>query len=255
MLHLLKIEWMKVCRYKAFLILLGLFILSIFGLSYIVYEMVPEGGDVLSTLAKPHFQFPKVWHLITYLSSYLLFIPGLIIILLICNEYSFKTHRQNIIDGISRSQFINTKLILIVFIALGTTLIVSLVAGIFGLMVGGEFTFSGMEYLFYFFLQSILYMLVAAVFALLFKRSGISIGIYFLYNLILENLLASLINRSFRPVGSFLPLESSDSLNSLPVSLGLNLTQTSETSLIISCFVWITLLTIFCKWKFEKHDL
>ena len=40
----------------------------------------------------------------------------------ISNEYTFKTHRQNIIDGWSRKQFITSKLMDVLIISLIVTL-------------------------------------------------------------------------------------------------------------------------------------
>ena len=58
-----------------------------------------------------------------FVSSFLLFIAGLIMIILVTNEYSFKTHRQNVIDGVTRTQFIVTKLACGVIIALASTVL------------------------------------------------------------------------------------------------------------------------------------
>ena len=44
-------------------------------------------------------------------------------IISVTNEYSFKTHRQNVIDGVTRTQFIVTKLACGVIIALASTVL------------------------------------------------------------------------------------------------------------------------------------
>src|SRR6476620_12789663 len=120
MLHLLKIEWLKVKNYRTFWILGGLFLLSIFGINYIAFSIHEEQSKsaMANAIMGSPFNFPEVWHTITYMSSFLLFIPGLLMIISITNEFSFKTHRQNIIDGLSRTQFIHVKLASVVILAL-----------------------------------------------------------------------------------------------------------------------------------------
>ena len=256
MWHLIKIEWLKIYKYRAFIILLGLFVLSVLGLNYIVNEITSMRENPLSAFTNTAFSFPKVWHTATYLSSFLLFIPGLIMILLLCNEFSFKTHRQNVIDGVSRSQFIHTKLLLALIFSLLLTLLVTLTACLFGAINGGgTFSLTSMRYIPYFFIQSILYLNVGMVFALIFKRSGISIGVYFLYIFILENVLSLILNKYLSPLGALLPLEASDNLIPVPVSLGLPDNTPGEGYLLIACLVWIIASVWFCKYKFEKHDL
>ena len=110
MLHLLKIEWLKIKGYKTFWVLTTLFLVSIAGLNYFVFNIkqnISSGSAQANAIIGSPFDFPNVWHTVGYFSSFLLFIPGLMIITSITNEYTYKTHRQNIIDGWSRQQFIH----------------------------------------------------------------------------------------------------------------------------------------------------
>ncbi|MEO8117685.1 MAG: ABC transporter permease, partial [Bacteroidota bacterium] len=85
MLYNLKIEWLKIKNYRTFWILAGLFVISVFGINYIAFAIeqetmhkAPEAGMILGT---SRFLFPDVWGTIAYLSSFLLFIPGLLMII------------------------------------------------------------------------------------------------------------------------------------------------------------------------------
>jgi hypothetical protein len=129
MLHLLKIEWLKIKGYKTFGILATLFLVSILGVNYFAYnfkQAAAQGNAQANILLGSPFSFPNVWHTVSYLSGFLLFIPGLMIITSITNEYTYKTHRQNIIDGWSRQQFIHVKIALIVIISILSTIFVFL---------------------------------------------------------------------------------------------------------------------------------
>src|SRR4030095_12140300 len=117
MLKLLKIEWLKLKNYRTFWILTTLYMLSIVGINFIVFkiqesifeEKQSKGVAELLIGSRP-YSFPTVWQMTAFVSSFLLFLPGLLMIIFITNEFSYKTHRQNIIDGWSRRQFISVKL-------------------------------------------------------------------------------------------------------------------------------------------------
>ena len=51
---------------------------------------------------------------------------GIIVIFVISNEYSFKTMRQNLIDGLNRNQLFVSKLLLISILTFLSTLVVYL---------------------------------------------------------------------------------------------------------------------------------
>jgi hypothetical protein len=198
MIHLLKIEWLKIKGYKTFWILATLFLVSIVGLNYFVFYIkqgITQGSNkaVNAVLGSP-FDFPNVWHTVSYFSSFLLFIPGLMVITSITNEYSFKTHRQNIIDGWSRQQFIHVKIAQIVIIAFLATVFVFLTSILYGLLAGSTFSFDKIQFMGYYFIQALSYCLFALLIGVLIKRSGLSIGLFFLYCFIIENFLGAILN-------------------------------------------------------------
>ncbi len=263
MLHLLKIEWLKIKHYRTFWILSALFALSLYGVNEIVYTVQraaftnePMAQMIIGT---PPFQFPQVWQTVSYVSSYLLFFPGLIIIILMTNEFSYKTHRQNIIDGLSRTQFIYVKMMLCVLIASVAALIVVLVALFFGLREStASFSFQHIQYVGLFFVQTLSYTSVALVIATLFRRSGIAIGVYFLYAEVLDQLLSLAANYYLNNAGKYFPLESNDNL--IPFPLFRNATEKmieppNTTYLMIAVAIYLAVYFFVCKRKMETADL
>src|SRR6187431_330058 len=118
MFSLLKTEWLKIRNYPAFWLLIGLCLLSYPGINYIflkAFESIVKkenaAGKMISVLLGKPFSFPEVWHTSAYLISVFVFIPSVLIIMLITNEYTYKTNRQNIIDGWSRRDFMFAKLL------------------------------------------------------------------------------------------------------------------------------------------------
>ena len=225
MMHLLKIEWLKIKGYKTFWVLAILFLVSIAGLNYFVFYIkqgITQGNNsAVNTVLGSPFDFPNVWHTVSYFSSFLLFIPGLMIITSITNEYSFKTHRQNIIDGWSRGEFINVKIAQIVIISFLATVFVFLTSIFYGLLAGSTFSFEKLQYIGYYFIQALSYCLFALLIGVLIKRSGLSIGLFFLYAFIIENFIGAILNnmggvRSASGPGDYLPLNTVDNLIPFP---------------------------------------
>ena len=221
MLHLLHIEWLKVKNYRTFWILLLLIVVSIPAVNYMVFDLTdnafPKSAKQMQTilLGRP-FSFPLVWQTTGWLSSLMLFIPALLIITLTTNEFTYKTHRQNIIDGLSRVQFVSVKIFEVFLLALLSTLLVFLSA----LWIGHIATepgnpgkqFENMHQLGYFFVEAISYIMLSFLLSILIKRAALVIGLFFLYSVILEQIIVQLLKRFANIAGDYLPLETCDRL-------------------------------------------
>lgn len=219
MIKLLYIEWLKLRSYRTFWILGVLYLISIFGVNYIGYRIQEEvyreeamKGMAEMVLGTRPFAFPNVWHSTAWLSSWLLYFPGLMMIILMSNEFTYKTHRQNIIDGWSRHQFITVKFAYGILAALLSTIMMTLTALFFGFINPEDFSSDKMIFILYFFIVAISYTMVALLISLLLRRGGLAIGLFFLYGLILENVIAKLLNYYFNDIGRYMPLESADDL-------------------------------------------
>lgn len=265
MLHLLKIEWLKLKNYRTFWILSLLYLISIYGINYIVYTIQENiynakqaKGMAEMVIGLRPYSFPTVWQMTSYVSSYLLFLPGLLLIISITNEYSYKTNRQNIIDGWSRKDFISVKLVLAVIVAFISMLMVFFTALSFGYSSGSSFNYKNIHYLGYFFIQTLSYSMVALLFSLLFKRGALAIGVFFLYSLVLENLIAKPLSYYFNDAGRFFPLESTDTLIPLPAFEDVQRQMSSPpnyTVFLIIAIIYLALYTIAAIRKFESDDL
>ena len=265
MQKLLKVEWLKLKNYRTFWILSALYLISNYGVNYIAFriqqEVIRDMGKSnmgRAIMGNPPFSFPDVWHTASFMCSFLLFIPGLLIIISVTNEYSYKTHRQNIVDGWSRRQFILVKLALVGIISLFASVMAALTGLIFGLQSGTSFSLAEFQYVGYFLVQALSYCSVALVFALLLKRSGLAIGVYFLYIVVLENLLGGLMSYGNSTAGRYLPLNSTDYL--IPFPFLRRVTETfldapNYSILLPLAFAYLALYFIFSVRKFERDDL
>jgi len=228
-MNLLKTEWLKIKKYPAFWGIIAITALSYPGINYIflhVYQNLTEKKEQAARIAKMlignPFAFPEAWHTVAYFSSWFVFIPSVVVIMLVTNEYNYKTHRQNVIDGWSRNQFMAAKFIDILLVSLLITILYIAVSIIIGLSNSGGsndvWRFS--YYAGLFALQTIAQLSIAFLIGFLVKRAFIALGIFIFYFIVLENILVGLAKNYANDIGRFLPLEISDRLIPLPAFLG-----------------------------------
>ena len=258
---------MKLKNYRAFWILFCIYLATVFGANYIIYRIQlviyaerQAKGIATMVLGNPPYSFPTVWQAVAHVSSWLLFIPGLIMILTVTNEYSFKTHRQNIIDGWTRQQFITSKILFAGVLALISTLMVAITAAIFGFMSGdASFSFEGFSYVWYFLLQAMSYIMVALLMAVLFKRGGLAIGVFFAYATVLEQIVVLLLNKYANYAGRYLPLETTDIMVPFPhIQRVLNKLLSSEpnyTAIFIVSLGYLAAYLLVTLRKFQTDDM
>jgi len=79
------------------------------------------------------FALPEGWRTMAFFSSFFIYIPSIVVIMLITNEYTYKTNRQNIIDGWSRKNFMTAKMIDVLLLSGIVTLLYAAAALVIGL--------------------------------------------------------------------------------------------------------------------------
>lgn len=276
MLRLLNIEWLKIRKYKAFIIVGIIFIVGVVLTNYLVYVVfnnLTNGyraeSDMLLKSFKP-YGFDNVWQTVSYVSGYTLILPAILLVILVTNEYAFKTHRQNVIDGWSRSEFHKVKIQVAIFFAALATLIVIITGLIFGFSTGGSFSLAGFGHVGYFFLKTLSYNLLAILFSIWIKRTGIAIAVYFVY-LVIENFISQLLlfgsikiktglHLDLGNMGDYLPMNASDGLLTFPDNPLKSMTNDifpsnyHSVTLIFTCF-YLFLFYYLSKRSFLKRDL
>ena len=259
----------------AFKLLAVFFGIGVILTNYIVYSInknivhkSPTGQLILSSFNP--YEFNNTWQTTSYATGYLLILPAMLIIILLTNEYTYRTSRQNVIDGWSRRQFIEVKLQMALIVAVFTTLLVMLTALGFGLTSGTMFSFHGFSHIGFFFLKALSYNMFAVLISVLIKKTGFAIGLYFIY-LGAENLLSFLLDfasgnikassgTDLGSMGDYLPLNSSDGLLTFPD----NPMKAATKSIMPTDYPWIVglfalaYLLLFIFWsrkRFVRADL
>ncbi|MBS1761010.1 MAG: ABC transporter permease [Bacteroidetes bacterium] len=230
MFNLIQTEWLKIRKYRAFWWVMAITTFSYPGVIFIfskIFGSVTHREDAIGSTAKlalgDPFGFPETWHTVAYASSLLVMIPAIVIIMLICNEYTFRTHRQNIIDGWGRSQFVTSKMIDVAIITLFITVIFTIIALITGLSNEASSTSSMWDQSYYiglFALQTFAQLSLAFLAGFIVKRSFLALGIFLFYFLILENIITGIMRADGLNFYQYLPLEISDRLIPPPAFFG-----------------------------------
>ena len=70
------------------------------------------------------FNFPFIWHFNTYIAAILKLFLAIVIVSMMANEYSYGTLKQNLIDGMSKKEFILSKFLTVVLFAAASTVFV-----------------------------------------------------------------------------------------------------------------------------------
>jgi ABC-2 type transport system permease protein len=215
MIRLLKIELQKYLTYRAFWLMIifyaSLLAIMIFGIPGLIDYIAEKSGEpskfrIFKAIV---FNFPDIWQNITYVASARFFIKiilGIIIIILVTNEFHFLTIRSNIISGFDKKDFLLSKIGLIILLSLFSTLVIF----ISGLYLG--FTnsvskspaevFGKMIFLFGYFIEIFAYLTFCLLLSIIFKKTGITFIVHFVYYII-EPILDFKLNDKITP---FLPV-------------------------------------------------
>ncbi|MDR0386014.1 MAG: ABC transporter permease [Prevotellaceae bacterium] len=257
MLHLINIEILKLQRNRPFLVLMILFVIGLFGINSLAAE-------IMSRSPFNFCKFPEVWKIVSYISSYFLVVPGMIMIMHTCSEYTYRTNRQNIIDGLSRDQYITSKILFMTALALFSTLLTAVCAFLVGMYGDASVSFKNFKYIYYFFVQALLYIELSFFFALMFKKAALSIGLFLVYSFIIENILERYLNKISSGIGNIgymLPLSSSDHLLQFDYvrkalsSINMGEYPKSEYVYLMVSIAYIILIGLVCYFRYRKQDL
>ena len=262
-MNLLSVEWLKIRRYKTFWVLIGLFAILLPFWNYQILNGVIKMGDGGVNLFSQAYGFPGVWSNFGWWGSIFVLFLSILVMTLTCNEYTFRTHRQNVIDGWSRSEFFHAKVSLVLAMSIGTTLFVFIVGALFGIVVSGSASgiFNGIEELGYLFLLILNYLSAGLFIALWIRKSGLAISIFLLYALIIEVAVGATLNHTTgTKMGNFLPLQSSDELLPFPLMrmagamIG-NSQPYPDYAYVIASVAWIAVYYFAARWMVLKRDM
>ena len=168
------------------------------------------------------FNFPFIWHFNTYVAAWLKFFLAIVIVSMMANEYSYGTLKQNLIDGLSKKEFILSKFLTVVLFALCSTIFIFIMTLILGLCFSSynEFgiIFTDLDYLLAFFVKLTGFFSFCLFLGILVKRSAFALGFLLVWSII-EGIIKGLLVFKIFPnsntgnyIMRFLPLEAMSNL-------------------------------------------
>ena len=219
MLQIIRTEWLKVKSYRTFWVLLILAVASIPAANFIVAEITKTVREQAQNKIPVNlYDFPLVWQTMSWINSFMTAVFGFPLLILVTNEFTYKTHRQNVIDGWERKEFVLAKLFW--WLAFGVlALVITVVSGtILGLAYASHpFSFEDSRFLLYYFLQVEVSMGIALLISVLVRRAGLAIVLYLAYITLLDQLLVLVIKRNVGEIGGLLPMQAADELIPFPI--------------------------------------
>jgi ABC-2 type transport system permease protein len=226
MLHLLQIDLKKLTGYRTFWIVCGLYFLTIgfstaSGMEFLKWlsNVVDKFGSEININRIPLYHFPDVWLNLVWWSGFFKVLLGIMTVISITNEYTYRTIRQNIIDGLSRWEFLFSKILTNLLLSLASVILVFLIAMVTGFIytpeINWKYVFTDLEFYPAYFLEIFTFLSFALMLGILVQRSGLTI-ILLLLSYMLEAIVKANLDDYFPWLIRFFPMESISSLVPLP---------------------------------------
>ncbi|MCX2679223.1 ABC transporter permease [Galbibacter sp. EGI 63066] len=226
MIRLLQIESIKlwnnrisrilIVSYFILLTFIALFATIKFDIGQVHFQLADQGI----------FNFPYIWHFNSYIAAFFKLFLAIVIVSMMSNEYSNKTIKQNLIDGLSKKEFILSKFLTVVVFSLISTVFVFFVSLILGLFYSDynelSIIFSDLEYLVAFFVKLLGFFSFCLFLGIFVKRSAFALGFLILWQVI-EGIAYGLIRwqsdgNTADAITQFFPLNSMSNLIKEPIS-------------------------------------
>ena len=275
MYRLLNIEIHKLKHNKASRVLIIIYFALLTSIALIAAIKFDIGPVQFHLADQGIFNFPYIWHFNTYMAAIFKFFLLLVIVSMMANEYSNKTLKQNLIDGLSKKEFVLSKFYTVILLAAVSTVFVFIVSVILGYSYSdfNEFAIviTDLEYLLAFFIKLIGFFSFGLFLGILVKRSAFAVGAMLVWSMI-EGFAKLFLLWKFKPhmdqVMQFFPLEAMANLIKEPFTrlsavqtvakqVGEDLTKDFSVKFtdIIIVAVWTFLFIYFSYSLLKRRDL
>lgn len=228
MKRLLSIELQKIWKNKASRVLTSTYFILLTFIALIASIKFDLGIFKLHLAEMGIFNFPFIWHFNTYIAAILKLFLAIVIVSMMANEYSYGTLKQNLIDGMSKKEFILSKFLTILLFAVASTVFIFILSLILGYSFSSYteigIVFSDLEYLLAYFIKLVGFFSFCLFLGILVKRSAFALGFLLVWNII-EGIAKGVLTFKIFPdskiasyIMQFFPLESMSNLIVEPFS-------------------------------------
>ncbi|WP_423998425.1 ABC transporter permease [Maribacter sp. IgM3_T14_3] len=200
MIRLLQIEFIKLWNNRASKVLIISYFALLTSIALVAAIKFDIGPIKFNLADQGIFNFPYIWHFNTFITAFFKLFLAIVIVSMMSNEYSNKTIKQNLIDGLSKKEFILSKFLTVITFSLVSTIFVFLVSLVLGLIYS-DFTeisiiLSDLEFLLAFFIKLTGFFSFCLFLGVLVKRSAFALGFLILWQ-VFEGIFRGIIRWKF----------------------------------------------------------
>lgn len=267
MLYLLKVDLKKLTSYRTFWVVCGLYFFTLgmttaSGMEFLKWlvNMGAEFGADIKVTRIPLYHFPDVWQNIAFVSGFFKAILAFMVVISITNEFTYRTVRQNIIDGLSRKQFILSKVYTNVLLSVMSMAMVFVIALVTGMIYSPSIAMSDLvmdlEFFPAYFLEVFAYLSFALLLGMIIQRSGLTIVILVLFPMI-EAIIRANVDDYVPWLIPYFPMESISNLIPMPFPRYV-FREIQDYVSIVSVLivgVWTFLFNYFAYLKLKRSDI
>ncbi|MDB4031710.1 ABC transporter permease [Flavobacteriaceae bacterium] len=187
MKRLLQIELIKLWNNRASKTLIYGYFILLTGIALIAAIKFDIGPIKFHLAEQGIFNFPYIWHFNTFVAALLKIFLAIIIVSMMSNEYTYKTIKQNLIDGLSKKEFIASKFLTVVLFSIVSTVFVAVISIILG-SIYSDYTewgivFTDLRFLVAYFIKLVGFFSFCLFIGILVKRSAFALGFLILWQM------------------------------------------------------------------------
>ena len=180
MKRLFLIEYEKLRANRSSRILIGAYFKLLTSIALIAAIKFDIGPIKFHLADQGIFNFPYIWHFNAYIGAWFKIFLAVVIVSMTANEYSNKTIKQNLIDGLSKREFLHSKWVMVLAFAGISTLFIFVVSLILGLTYSNYNEFSiivqDLAYLLAYFIKLVAFFAFCLFLGTAIKRSAFALG-------------------------------------------------------------------------------
>lgn len=280
MLKLLKLEYYKNLNYRPFKVFTILYFAILIALLFIGLVDLDVFGGTINLKEQGIYNFPEIWNFTIWIVALLKIFLGLIIVFSISQEFTNRMFKQNTIDGLSRKEFIGSKLLTITIFTVVSTLIVFLITLFLGHqysnVTDSESVFKEVFFIGNYFVKLFTFFCFLMFLSVLLRKSMFVFLGFFVY-WVIESIFTVVetyqkvkglqgpermkVMKDDFFISHLLPLDSMSNLIPNPMMrldmakmMGVKYEFTYPTESLIACIVWSGIFIFGSYWILKKRD-
>jgi ABC-2 type transport system permease protein len=267
MLHLLKIDLKKLTSYRTFWVVCGLYFITLAfatasGMEFLkLLARTFEGfGQSININRIPLYHFPDVWLNLIWFSGLFKVVLAIMVVISVTNEFAYRTLRQNIIDGLSRREFLYSKILTNVLLSFMSVAMIFVIGLITGLIYSSPAAYANIltdiEFFPAYFLEIFFFLSYALLISVLIQRSGLTI-ILLLLSQMIELIITANIDDEVPWLIAYFPMKSIWNLIEVPYPRYAfqQIKDYVDLGSVLIVAGWTILFNYFSYLKLKKADL